>query len=125
LCGINGLALIRATDCLTSPAASVNASTAHGGLIPVSASIAPLNSSSVVFARPQSVWWIKMISLVPSSRWLIDSDLIMSSVITPPALRITCASPLPRPSSAPTSSRESMQATTTTCLDGRPDAGPV
>jgi hypothetical protein len=122
---MNGFALIRPMDCLTSPAASVNASTAHGGLIPVSASMAPLNSSSVVFAMPQSVWWIRMISVVPSSRWLIDSDLIMSSVITPPALRSTCASPLPRPSSSATSSRESMQATTTTCLDGRPGADAV
>src|SRR5580700_8662488 len=64
-----------------------------------------------------------MISVVPSRRWLIARDLIMSSVTAPPALRMTCASPLPRPSSAVTSSRASMQATIATCLDGRPEGG--
>ena len=34
-----------------------------------------------------------MISRVPSSRWLIASERISSSVTTPPALRMTCASP--------------------------------
>ena len=43
---------------------------------------------------PQSVWWIRMISLVPSSRWLMASERISSSVTTPPALRMTCASPV-------------------------------
>src|ERR1700691_1202392 len=36
----------------------------------------------------------------------------MSSVITPPALRSTCASPSPSPSAANTSRRESMHVTT-------------
>ena len=42
---------------------------------------------------PQSVWWIRMISLVPNRRWLIASERISSSVTTPPALRMTWASP--------------------------------
>jgi len=97
LCGMNGLALRRPIDWRTSCPASPNDSTAHGGLIPVSPSIAPLNSSSVVFCMPQSVWWTSMISRVPSSRWLIASDRTTSSVTTPPAFLITCASPSPRP----------------------------
>jgi hypothetical protein len=44
-------------------------------------------ASSVKVSIPQSVWWIRTISVVPSSRWLIVSDRIVSSVITPPALR--------------------------------------
>ena len=62
---------------------------------------------------------------MPSSRWLIASDLISSSVITPPALRITCASPSARPRIAYTFSRASMHATTATCLDGGSGSGPV
>jgi len=30
----------------------------------------------VKVSMPQSVWWIRMISLVPSSRWLIASERI-------------------------------------------------
>jgi hypothetical protein len=67
------------------------------GLIPVSSWIERLNSSSVKVSMPQSVWWIRIISRVPSSRWLIASERISSSVTTPPALRITCASPSCRP----------------------------
>lgn len=47
---------------------------------------------------PQSVWWISTISRVPSRRWLIASERITSSETTPPALRITCASPSESPS---------------------------
>ena len=52
-----------------------------------------------------------MISSVPSSRWEIASERIASSVTTPPALRITWASPSERPSAPYTLSRASMQAT--------------
>jgi hypothetical protein len=65
--------------------------------MPVSSWIDFLNSSSVKVSMPQSVWWMRMISFVPSSRWLIASERISSSVTTPPALRMTCASPSARP----------------------------
>ena len=67
---------------------------------------------------PQSVWWMRMISLVPSSRWLMASDRISSSVTTPPAFRITWASPSFSPRMPYTFSRASMQATTATPADG-------
>ena len=47
------------------------------------------------------------------------SDRIVSSVITPPALRITWASPTSRPSRPNSGMRESMQATTATARAGR------
>ena len=50
-------------------------------------------SSSVNVTMPQSVWWMRMISRVPSRRWEIASERIASSVTTPPALRMTWASP--------------------------------
>src|SRR5919202_3409334 len=65
-----------------------------------------------------------MISWVPSSRWLIASERISSSVITPPALRMTWASPSLRPRMRYTSRRASMQATTATCLAGGSGSGP-
>ncbi|GAA1852444.1 hypothetical protein GCM10009836_35660 [Pseudonocardia ailaonensis] len=51
-----------------------------------------LKPSSVKVSIPQSVWWIRMISCVPSRRWLMASERISSSVTTPPALRMTWAS---------------------------------
>ena len=60
-----------------------------------------------------------MISSVPSRRCEIASERIASSVTTPPALRITWASPSSSPSSAAGSRRASMHATTATCLAGR------
>jgi hypothetical protein len=36
---------------------------------------------------------MSMIPVVSSSRWEMIRDLITSSVTTPPALRMTCASP--------------------------------
>lgn len=44
-------------------------------------------------SMPQSAWWIRMTSVVPSSRWLMlmAREQIWSSVLKPPALRITCA----------------------------------
>ncbi len=86
-------------DWRTSSSGSGNDSAPQAGLIPVSSCIDRLNASSVNVSMPQSVWWISMISLVPSNRWLMASDRISSSVMTPPALRITWASPSPRPSS--------------------------
>ena len=68
---------------------------------------------------PQSVWWISITSRVPSRRWETASERITSSVMTPPALRRTCASPSPRPSAAKTSSRESMQVTIASLRLGR------
>ena len=97
MCGTNGLALMRATDWRTSVSRSPKASAAHGGLMPVSAWMAALKSSSENVSIPQSVWWIRMISRVPSSRWLMARERISSSVTTPPALRITCASPSASP----------------------------
>ena len=47
------------------------------------------------------------------------SDRIVSSVMTPPALRMTCASPMSRPSSPNSGIRESMHATTATSRAGR------
>ena len=54
----------------------------------------PRKPSSVKVSIPQSVWWMRTISSVPSSRCEIASERISSSVTTPPALRITCASPM-------------------------------
>jgi hypothetical protein len=67
---------------------------------------------------PQSVWWISMISCVPNSRCEIASDLISSSVITPPALRITCASPSCSPRRPYGFRRASMHATIATRFAG-------
>ena len=74
---------------------------------------------------PHSVWWITMISRVPSLRWEIASERMTSSVTTPPALRMMCASPFLRPSRAKMSMRESMQVTTATCLAGGVGRPPV
>jgi len=95
--GMNGLVLMRAMDCATSVSRSLNDSGDHDGLMPVSAWMSALNWSSVNVSMPQSVWWIRMISVVPSRRWLMVNDRISSSVTTPPALRMTCASPSFRP----------------------------
>ena len=95
---MNGLALMRAIDWRTSSSRSAKASAAHSGLMPVSSWIWRLKSSSVNVSMPQSVWWMRMISSVPSSRCEIASERISSSVTTPPALRITCASPSWSPS---------------------------
>ena len=65
--------------------------------MPVSSWTDFLKTSSVKVSIPQSVWWMRMISRVPSRRWEIASERISSSVTTPPALRMTCASPSFRP----------------------------
>ena len=53
---------------------------------------------------------------------LMMSDRTTSSVTSPPALRRMCASPVRRPSASLTSSRASMQATTTSLDDGAADS---
>ena len=63
---------------------------------------------------------------VPRRRCDTESDRMTSSVMTPPALRSTCASPSSSPSAANTSSRESMHVTTrAAAVAGRRDAPPA
>ena len=85
-----------------------------GGRIPVSAWIWSFTAPSVNVTMPQSVWWMRTISSVPRSRWLMTSERMASSLATPPALRMTCASPSSRPSTLAGSSRASMHASTAT-----------
>src|SRR3954471_6183873 len=63
-------------------------------------------------------------SRVPSARWLSARERSASSVGMPPALRIRCASPIPRPSAPKRSRRESMQARTASRSLGRSGRGP-
>jgi hypothetical protein len=89
--------VIRSIDLRTSSPRSVKDSATQPGACPVSCCRLPAKSSSVKVNIPQSVWWIRMISRVPSSRCEMASERISSSVTTPPALRMTCASPSFRP----------------------------
>jgi poly(3-hydroxybutyrate) depolymerase len=100
LLGTNGLALMRATDWRTSRSTSGNDSRAKGGRWPTSASMSAFTWSSVKVSIPQSVWWTRITSRVPSRRWEMTSDRRTSSLTTPPALRITWASPSRSPSRA-------------------------
>lgn len=59
-----------------------------------------------------------MISVVPRSRWEMMIERTVSSVTTPPALRITCASPSVRPRIPYGFTRASMHVTTATPLPG-------
>ena len=93
--------------------------------MPVSSWIERLNSSSENVSIPQPVWWMRMISSVPSRRWEIASERSVSSVTTPPALRITCASPSSRPRTRVGIRRASMQATTATFLAGGSGSSPL
>src|ERR1700683_986489 len=111
LFGMKGLALIRAMDWRTSPSRAGKASRAKDGRVPVS-------SSSWKVSIPQSVWWMRTISLVPSRRCEMVRDRMTSSVTTPPALRMTWASPSASPSTPYGFSRASMQATTAACDAG-------
>ena len=122
---MNGLAWMRASDCRTSSSRSPNASAAQCGLMPVSSCTERRNSSSVNVSIPQSVWWMRMISSVPSRRCEIASERISSSVMTPPALRITCASPSSSPSRPYGFRRASMQATTATLRPGGSGRSPL
>lgn len=63
------------------------ASTAQAGRWPTSSS-SSCRKSSVRFSRPQPVWWMSITVRVPRARWLMVSERIVSSVTTPPALRI-------------------------------------
>ena len=66
LLGMKGLVWIHAIDCRTSPSRSPNASSANVGRKPVPAMIASFTSSSRKVSIPQSVWWMRMIEVVPS-----------------------------------------------------------
>src|SRR5918994_4078217 len=66
-----------------------------------------------------------MISSVPSRCWEIAKERISSSVITPPALRITCASPIESPRIGYGFRRASMQATIATFLAGGSGRSPL
>src|ERR1039458_533212 len=71
LVGMNGLAAIRARDCLTSAAGSRKDSGAHPGRSPVSASICALNSSSVKVSMPQagSLSWVHHGRQIATASW--------------------------------------------------------
>src|SRR4029453_2624345 len=66
-----------------------------------------------------------MISSVPRRCWEIARERISSSVITPPALRITCASPIEIPRIGYGFRRASIQATTATFLAGGRGRSPL
>src|SRR5215204_7471479 len=66
-----------------------------------------------------------MISSVPSRCWEIARERISSSVITPPALRITCASPIESPRIGYGFRRASMQATIATFFAGGSGRSPL
>ena len=121
---MKGEALIRFTDCRTSAAGSGKASADQLGRMPVSFSMSWRKASSENVSIPQSVWCRSTISSVPSSRWLIASERIASSVATPPALRMTWASPSSRPRIFAGSRRASMQASTATLRAGGSGSGP-
>src|SRR3954454_5086708 len=115
---MNGLALMRAIDWRTSSSRSGNASGAHVGLMPVASCSERRKSSSLNVSIPQSVWWRSTISSVPSACCEIASERIVSSVTTPPALRITWASPSSSPRTRVGISRASMHATTASLRPG-------
>src|SRR4029450_1924419 len=66
-----------------------------------------------------------MISSVPRRCWEIARERISSSVITPPALRITCASPIESPRIGYGFRRASIQATIATFLAGGSGSSPL
>jgi len=96
------------------------ASLRSGGVTPTSSASCRRKPASSSPWTPHLVWWIRTISRVPSARCDSASERMTSSVTTPPALRMTWASPFCRPSTAVTSSRASMQATTASPLAGGP-----
>src|SRR5262245_5116476 len=109
-------------DSRTSWSRKANDRRAKSGRLPTSYSIWSSTALSEKSSIPQPVWWISTISSVPSSRWLMTSERIASSVTTPPALRMTWASPGSRPRARAGSRRASMQASTATLRAGRPGA---
>src|SRR5215218_5999646 len=66
-----------------------------------------------------------MICSVPSRCWEIARERISSSVITPPELRITCASPIESPRIGYGFRRASIQATIATFLAGGSGRSPL
>src|SRR4029450_10349628 len=66
-----------------------------------------------------------MISSVPRRCWEIARERISSSVITPPALRITCASPIESPRIGYGFRRASIHATIATFLAGGSGSSPL
>ena len=81
---MKGLALIRLIDWRTSSSASGNDSRANDGRMPTSSRICCFTASSVNVTIPQSVWWIRMISVVPSRRWEITRERMASSLTRRP-----------------------------------------
>jgi hypothetical protein len=122
---MNGLLWMRPSELRTSASRSENDSGDHAGFIPVSRRSSSRSSSSVKVSIPHSVCLMTMISRVSSLRCEIASERITSSVTTPPALRMMCASPFSRPRMAKISIRESMQVTTATCLRGGVGSPPL
>src|SRR5215211_6189889 len=118
LLGINGLLSMRAMDWLTFSSRSEKDSRAKCGLMPTSSCICCFTSSSEKVSIPQSVCCISMISSVPTRRWEMTRERISSSVITPPALRMMCASPSCSPSMTNGLKRASMHVTTATRFAG-------
>src|SRR5215218_71463 len=118
LLGMNGLVLMRAMDWRTFSSRSAKDSRAKCGFMPTSSCICCFTSSSEKVSIPQSVCCMSMISRVPSRRWEITRERISSSVITPPALRMMCASPSWSPSMTNGLRRASMHVTTATCFAG-------
>src|SRR4051794_28247122 len=112
---------MRSIDWRTSASRSVNVSAAHVGRWPTSASSSARNSSSVKPSIPQPVWCTRTISSVPRKRCEMVSERSTSSVTTPPALRITWASPTVSPRMSNRSRRASMHATMATRRSGRAD----
>jgi len=75
-------------------------------------------SASWNVSIPQPVCSMTITSSVPRSCWLITSDRRASSVASPPALRMMCASPVRRPRTSSTVSRASMHASTASLRPG-------
>src|SRR4051812_27680978 len=109
---------MRSIDCRRSRSRSEKDSAAQAGLTPVASWSSSRKSSSLNVSIPQSVWWMRMISCVPSLCCEIASERIVSSVTTPPAFRMTCASPSFSPRTFVGISRASMHATTASLRPG-------
>src|SRR3954465_5263557 len=86
---MNGLLRMRSIDWRRSGSRSGNDSAAQLGLTPVSSWSSSRKSSSRNVSIPQSVWWIRTISSVPSLCWEIASGRIVPSGATPPAFGAT------------------------------------
>ena len=74
---------------------------------------------------PQSVCPTTRASFVPSKWWEMTRERIVSSLTSPPAFRITCASPSSSPRKRAGSRRASMQVTTANFLPGGIGSSPL